>query len=139
MVKLDDEKISKSLGNLVFVSDLLKDWDPRAIRLAVLSHHYRFSWEWRDELMDEATERLSRWAASGAGSGGLKEVRAALDDDLHTDWAIEAIDKAINSKTRRLKSSPTTRHRFSWCRLADPVLYLLNGLPSSSYLFFSKP
>ena len=72
MVKLDGEKMSKSLGNLVFVSDLLKDWDPRAIRLAVLGHHYRFSWEWRNELIDEATERLSCWAASGAGSGGFE-------------------------------------------------------------------
>ncbi len=95
MVCLGGEKMSKSLGNLVFVSDLLKDWDPQAIRLAVVAHHYRHSWEWHDELMDEATERLQRWQAAGAGSGGLEDVRAALDDDLHSDWAIEAIDKAV--------------------------------------------
>ena len=44
MVCYEGEKMSKSLGNLVFVSELLKDWDPRAIRLAVLEHHYRSSW-----------------------------------------------------------------------------------------------
>ncbi|MGH9178012.1 MAG: cysteine--tRNA ligase, partial [Acidimicrobiales bacterium] len=41
MVRMDGEKMSKSLGNLVFVSDLRKEWDPRAIRLAVAANHYR--------------------------------------------------------------------------------------------------
>ena len=48
MVRLDGEKMSKSLGNLVFVSDLLDEWDPAAIRLAILAHHYRTPWEWND-------------------------------------------------------------------------------------------
>ena len=96
MVCYEGEKMSKSLGNLVFVSELLKDWDPRAIRLAVLGHHYRSSWEWQDEVMDEATERLERWQASGSGDGALEEVRAALDDDLGTPAAVEAIDAAVS-------------------------------------------
>ena len=61
MVRMDGEKMSKSLGNLVFVSDLLKEYDPRAVRLAVLAHHYRESWEWRPAMMIEAAERLDRW------------------------------------------------------------------------------
>lgn len=100
MVCYEGEKMSKSLGNLVFVSELLKDWDPRAIRLAVLGHHYRSSWEWQDEVMDEATERLERWQSAGAGAGAsdgaLEEVRAALDDDLSTPAAVEAIDAAVS-------------------------------------------
>ena len=100
MVCYEGEKMSKSLGNLVFVSELLKDWDPRAIRLAVLRHHYRSSWEWQDEVMDEATERLERWQSAGAGAGAsdgaLEEVRAALDDDLGTPAAVEAIDAAVS-------------------------------------------
>ena len=100
MVCYEGEKMSKSLGNLVFVSELLKDWDPRAIRLAVLGHHYRSSWEWQDEVMDEATERLERWQSAGAGAGAsdgaLEEVRAALDDDLSTPAAVEAIDAAAS-------------------------------------------
>lgn len=94
MVRMDGEKMSKSLGNLVFVSDLATQWDPGAIRLAVLCHHYRDSWEWRDSLMAEAQERLDRWVAAGAGDGALDQVRAALDDDLDTPGAIEAIDRA---------------------------------------------
>ena len=43
---LDGEKMSKSLGNLVFVGDLVKEWEPMAVRLALLGHHYREDWEW---------------------------------------------------------------------------------------------
>ena len=99
MVRMDGEKMSKSLGNLVFVSDLRKEWDTRAVRLAVLQHHYRTSWEWRDDLMAEATDRLRRWEAAGegtsAGDDTLDEVRAALDDDLDTPAAVAAIDEVV--------------------------------------------
>lgn len=97
MVRMDGEKMSKSLGNLVFVSDLAAEWDPRAIRLAVLGHHYRDSWEWNDALMPDAQERVDRWVAAGSGGGALEEVRAALDDDLDTPGAIAAIDRAVSA------------------------------------------
>jgi L-cysteine:1D-myo-inositol 2-amino-2-deoxy-alpha-D-glucopyranoside ligase len=94
MVRLDGVKMSKSLGNLVFVHDLLKDWDPAAIRLAVVSHHYRGDWDWHGGLLPEATERVTSWRATGTGAGALREVRHALDDDLDTPAAVEAIDAA---------------------------------------------
>jgi L-cysteine:1D-myo-inositol 2-amino-2-deoxy-alpha-D-glucopyranoside ligase len=95
MVSMDGEKMSKSLGNLVFVSDLRERYDPRAIRLAVLEHHYRTPWEWDDGLIDRAAARLARWAAGGpGGDAALEEVRAALDDDLDCPGAIAAIDEA---------------------------------------------
>ena len=94
MVRMDGEKMSKSLGNLVFVSDLVKEWDPRTIRLAVVGHHYRNSWEWDPALMGDNQDRVARLIASGNGGGGLDEVRAALDDDLDTPAAVAAIDRA---------------------------------------------
>jgi L-cysteine:1D-myo-inositol 2-amino-2-deoxy-alpha-D-glucopyranoside ligase len=94
MVRMDGEKMSKSLGNLVFVSELSKDWDPRSIRLACVGHHYRDSWEWHDDLMGAATERLSSWVAAGTGGAALDQVRAALDEDLDTPGAVAAIDAA---------------------------------------------
>jgi L-cysteine:1D-myo-inositol 2-amino-2-deoxy-alpha-D-glucopyranoside ligase len=101
MVRMDGEKMSKSLGNLVFVSELRKTWDTRAIRLAVLAHHYRTPWEWRDDLMPEAADRLARWQAAvtagGDGDAGLEEARAALDDDLDTPAALQAIDEAASA------------------------------------------
>ncbi len=95
MVRLGGEKMSKSLGNLVFVSDLLKDWEPAAVRLAILSQHYRSSWEWTEELMKMAAARLERWRRAGPGDAGLDEVRAALDDDLDTPRALVAVDAAV--------------------------------------------
>jgi L-cysteine:1D-myo-inositol 2-amino-2-deoxy-alpha-D-glucopyranoside ligase len=100
VVRLGPEKMSKSLGNLVFVSDLLKEWDPRAVRLAILSHHYRESWEWDDDHMPQATERLERWMAARSASASepvLDRVRAALDDDLDTPTALAAIDAAASA------------------------------------------
>jgi L-cysteine:1D-myo-inositol 2-amino-2-deoxy-alpha-D-glucopyranoside ligase len=94
MVRMDGEKMSKSLGNLVFVSDLRKQWDPRVIRLSIVAHHYRDSWEWDGEIMPEAELRLERWRAAGSGDGALDEVRARLDDDLDTPGAVAAIDAA---------------------------------------------
>ena len=94
MVRLDGTKMSKSLGNLVFVHDLLKEWEGSAIRLAVLTNHYRSDWDWHDGLMPEAADRLARWRAAGPGTGGLAEVRRALDADLDAPAAVAAIDAA---------------------------------------------
>jgi L-cysteine:1D-myo-inositol 2-amino-2-deoxy-alpha-D-glucopyranoside ligase len=99
MVGLGGTKMSKSLGNLVFVSDLLKDWEAPAIRLAIVGHHYRRDWEWTDELLPAAAARLDRWRAAGPGDGGLDDVRAALDNDLDTPLALDAVDAAASSGT----------------------------------------
>jgi len=94
MVCLDGHKMSKSLGNLVFVGDLVKEWDPAAVRLAILANHYRWDWSWEDDLMTTATARLDAWRTAGTGSAALEEVRAALDDDLDTPRCLAAIDAA---------------------------------------------
>ncbi|MCU1370429.1 MAG: mshC [Ilumatobacteraceae bacterium] len=94
MVRMDGEKMSKSLGNLVFVSELRKEWDARAIRLAAVANHYRTAWEWYDGIMPEAAARLDAWVAAGQGDGALEDVRSALDDDLDTPAAVAAIDRA---------------------------------------------
>ena len=106
MVWMDGYKMSKSRGNLVFVDQLRKRYDPRAIRLGLIVNHYRREWEWDEGLIDRATERLGKWAASSVdseqansreGEGGqavLDEVRERLDDDLDTPGAVAAIDAA---------------------------------------------
>lgn len=95
LVWKDGAKMSKSLGNLVFVSELRKQWDPRAIRLMILEHHYRHEWSWEDDCMAAATRRLAAWVDAGDGDGALDEVRRALDDDLDTPRALAAIDDAV--------------------------------------------
>jgi L-cysteine:1D-myo-inositol 2-amino-2-deoxy-alpha-D-glucopyranoside ligase len=94
MVRMDGEKMSKSLGNLVFVSDLLKAWDGAVIRTMLVENHYRTAWEWDDTRMPRAADRHARWRTAGEGDGALDDVRAALDDDLDTPAAVAAIDAA---------------------------------------------
>jgi len=99
----DGQKMSKSLGNLVFIDQLRKEYDPRAIRLAVLEHHYRHHWSWDDALMPRAAARLDSWMGASGRSGNeraLNDVRAALDDDLDTPAALAAIDAAVDGGRR---------------------------------------
>ena len=110
LVAFDGEKMSKSLGNLVLVSQLrAAGIEPAAIRLAILGHPYRSDWEWLrgDELL--ATERLARWRAGAArlvpldseldpeaddaaALALLDAVRHRLHDDLDTPGALELVD-----------------------------------------------
>ncbi|WP_329130256.1 cysteine--1-D-myo-inosityl 2-amino-2-deoxy-alpha-D-glucopyranoside ligase [Streptomyces sp. NBC_01476] len=100
MVALHGEKMSKSKGNLVFVSALRRSGvDPAAIRLALLGHHYRSDWEWTDAVLDEAVERLGRWRAAVSRPDGpaaealVEEIREALADDLDAPRALAAVDR----------------------------------------------
>ncbi len=99
MVGLDGEKMSKSRGNLVFVSKLRSSGaDPMAVRLALLAHHYRADWEWTDAELDAARTRLERWRAAAARPAGapvaatLAAVRDRLTDDLDAPGALAALD-----------------------------------------------
>lgn len=93
MVLLNGIKMSKSLGNLVFVGDLVEKWPAETVRLAIVSNHYRSSWDWQDSALEEAQEKVDRWRATGAGDNALQEVRRHLDNDLDVPSAIEAIDQ----------------------------------------------
>jgi L-cysteine:1D-myo-inositol 2-amino-2-deoxy-alpha-D-glucopyranoside ligase len=99
MLGLDGEKMSKSLGNLVFASHLRRDGtDPYAVRLALLSQHYRLDRPWNRDLLASAEARLVQWRSATAQSSGpdavpvLDQVRKRLADDLDTPGAIAAID-----------------------------------------------
>ncbi|MFF3213952.1 cysteine--1-D-myo-inosityl 2-amino-2-deoxy-alpha-D-glucopyranoside ligase [Streptomyces sp. NPDC002886] len=102
MVALHGEKMSKSKGNLVFVSALRRAGvDPAAIRLALLSHHYRADWEWTDAVLAEAVARLERWRAAVSRPDGVpaddlvEEVREALSNDLNAPAALAAVDRWV--------------------------------------------
>ncbi|WP_157247477.1 cysteine--1-D-myo-inosityl 2-amino-2-deoxy-alpha-D-glucopyranoside ligase [Nonomuraea typhae] len=98
MVALDGEKMSKSKGNLVFVSRLREGHDPMAIRLVLLAHHYREDWEYTPAQLAAAETRLARWREAAALPAGpqagelLREVRERLADDLDAPGAVAAVD-----------------------------------------------
>ena len=111
MVGLDGEKMSKSRGNLVFVSRLRESGvDPMAIRLALLGHHYRSDWEWTDADLVEAQDRLARWRSAVDQLAGppadalLAAVRESLSDDLNAPSALHAIDRWVEDL--RLHAGP---------------------------------
>ena len=99
MVAYQGTKMSKSLGNLVFISDLRKDHPPQAIRLALMGHHYRDDWEWFDGDILDGQARFDRLVqAAGLDDGPdpqpmIDAVRAAIDDDLDTVTARDALDR----------------------------------------------
>src|ERR1700761_6792521 len=77
MVGLDGEKMSKSLGNLVFVSRLVAGGeDPMAVRLALLAHHYHDDWEWTEAGLAAARDRLSRWRTATAAPSAPEATSA---------------------------------------------------------------
>ena len=99
MVAFEGEKMSKSLGNLVLVSELVgRGVDPRALRLALLAQHYRSDWEWTPTVLTIAEQRLARWNAWAAGGNTHDDglfvdvLRGLIADDLGMPRAIAAID-----------------------------------------------
>lgn len=100
MVAWQGHKMSKSRGNLVFVSVLRHEGvDPMAIRLALLAHHYRSDWTWTTQGLEGAEARLALWQAgirAGSGPDGVRvlaRVRAHLSHDLRTPEALDVIDE----------------------------------------------
>ncbi len=104
MVRLDGEKMSKSLGNLVFVSQLRESGtDPMAIRLAILAHHYREDWDWTGTTLPAAATRLDRWRsavrAGLRGPGGVThEPGPPRQEDSVPDQASNAVLAAIRER-----------------------------------------
>jgi L-cysteine:1D-myo-inositol 2-amino-2-deoxy-alpha-D-glucopyranoside ligase len=113
MIGLDGEKMSKSKGNLVFVSRLRADHvDPMAVRLGLLAGHYRTDREWTDDVLKVGHQRLARWreaAAAPVGAPGpdlLAEIRERLADDLDTPGALAAVDRWADATLAHTGTDP---------------------------------
>lgn len=121
LLEYEGEKMSKSLGNLVFVSGLRGDGvDPAAIRLLLLGQHYRHAWEYSTDKLETASRRLAQWRAAiteptgstesatvGAGEPGgmsgvqaLEQIRAHLAEDLDTPSALKVVDEWVEQGRR---------------------------------------
>jgi L-cysteine:1D-myo-inositol 2-amino-2-deoxy-alpha-D-glucopyranoside ligase len=99
MIGLDGEKMSKSKGNLVLVSQLRQaGHDPMAIRLALIAGHYRSDRDWSSQVLDEAESRLALWRSACSrneapdASDAVSAIRIALANDLNTAAALKAVD-----------------------------------------------
>ncbi|NIL88386.1 L-cysteine:1D-myo-inositol 2-amino-2-deoxy-alpha-D-glucopyranoside ligase [Rhodococcus fascians] len=130
MIGLDGEKMSKSRGNLVFVSKLrAENVDPAAVRLGLLAGHYRQDRPWSDEVLERAHTRLALWrraaALESAASADdvVNRLRQHLADDLDTPKALDALDAWASFAVERGGSDATAPGTF-----ADAVDALL-GVP----------
>lgn len=104
MVGLDGEKMSKSKRNLVLVSQLRsRGVDPQAIRVLLLSNHWRSEWSYTDEALEAAAQRLARWKAAlteaekadddaGVPSELQYALMSALANDLNAPAALDTLD-----------------------------------------------
>ncbi len=104
MVGYAGEKMSKSRGNLVFVSQLRNsDVDPMAIRLTLLGHHYRSDWEWVDSMLWDAVDQLADWRRAvslGAGAPAGPVVVGVLDalaNDLDAPTAVNLVNAWVQA------------------------------------------
>ncbi|MDI9930935.1 cysteine--1-D-myo-inosityl 2-amino-2-deoxy-alpha-D-glucopyranoside ligase [Rhodococcus sp. IEGM 1354] len=130
MIGLDGEKMSKSRGNLVFVSKLrAENVDPAAVRLGLLAGHYRQDRPWSDEVLERAHTRLALWrraAALGSAASAddvVNRLRQHLADDLDTPKALDALDAWASFAVERGGSDASAPGAF-----ADAVDALL-GVP----------
>ncbi len=106
MVYQGGEKMSKSLGNLTLVSDLLKDYSADAIRVVLQEHHYRYPWECFADDLQAATETVALFqqvrdivgsATNGEDTLLRDQFKAAMDNDLNTPQALFLLRQAAES------------------------------------------
>lgn len=111
-LSMDHEKMSKSLGNVLLVHDLVKSIPGEVLRLALLSAHYRQPLDWSDETIESARRMLDRLYGAVRGIAVRDSVAAAasppdalvaaLEDDLNTPKAMAeffAVAKTLNKAT----------------------------------------
>lgn len=102
MVRLANEKMSKSLGNLILARNLLQQYPSNAIRLALANHHYREAWDWEaaelpamQEWDDTFAQALVERSTGSEPFSTLESLRqgvlSTLDDDLNTPAAIQCL------------------------------------------------
>ena len=133
MIGLDGEKMSKSRGNLKFVSVMRNESvDVMALRIALLSGHYRTDRSWSDELLETAQARLTLWRRAIASPYGgeirpvIDKVIHALSSDLDTPRAFAAIDSwasgRVDALTVNTGDSDDIQNIGQFARFLDAVL-----------------
>jgi len=125
MIGLDGEKMSKSKGNLVFVSKLVAAGrDPMAIRWALMKDHYRDDRMWTEELLIAAESDLSalRSALAQTDVASTTELIDLIVDSLSDDLNTQGVIAAINSWVARTQSGETAGNANSLVKVLDALL-----------------
>ena len=127
MIHLDGEKMSKSKGNLVFVSKLLNQGiDPMVIRWALLSGHYQQDRSWSDELLQKSTSEVSllRSALAQSEVAETKELIQSIVSDLANNLDTQAALNRLIAWAKSSQSSPKVNESGLVSRAIDSLLGL---------------
>ncbi|MBI4671800.1 MAG: cysteine--tRNA ligase [Chloroflexi bacterium] len=134
MVGYDGEKMSKSLGNLVMVSDLLKQHTPDSLRLYLAKHHYRKPWEFTSADLDTSLSECTQLTQAVQTSSGdrhamdFEYARAAfertLDDDLNSPAAANVLCELSNAILEHADVGRDVREAQTWLRRAASIFGL---------------
>ena len=137
-VNVDSTKMSKSLGNVVLVHDLLDEAPGEVVRLALLNAHYRQPLDWSDDVLVEARRKLDRlynalrkvsgWESDWAEATPSPEFTQALDDDINTPRALAALF-ALAREINRLGNDPEAVQLARQLRAGAELLGLLGSDP----------
>jgi len=103
MVMCEGEKMSKSLGNLILVKDLLKQYSPSAVRWLLLSHHYRHPWEYDIEELRNYELRITdlKNKLKQKDLGNWDTIEKFMEDDLNTPEALRYLETECAGETLR--------------------------------------
>jgi cysteinyl-tRNA synthetase len=144
-VRVDDEKMSKSLGNFFTIREVLKQYDAEVVRFFILRAHYRSPLNYSDTHLDDARVALTRLytalkdldpalAAIDWDEPHAVKFRAAMDDDFNTPEAIAALFELANevNRTRSLRAAAQLKALAAVLGLLerDPVVFL-QALPAA--------
>jgi len=133
MVQMADSKMSKSLGNILLIKDLLNDMPGEVIRLSLMSSHYRQPLKWSDDLVDQSKKTLNTFYSFLGQYEDIditninvnEEILSSLSDDINTPKAISV----LHSMFKDLKKDP------------DNIELRSSFIKSANFmgLLFSKP
>ena len=136
MLNFGGAKMSKSLGNIEKVHDLVRAHPPEALRYALLSAHYRQPLEWSDALIEQSIRTLDRLYGTLRDLGDVDaepripaDIEMILDDDLNTPAALAEIAR-LASEARKAESIEARREAKSVLLGAGKVLGLLQQSPA---------
>ena len=117
------EKMSKSLGNLVLVSEVLKKHSADALRYLLLSHHYRTPWEFKEKQLNAAEKKVTYFkkllqsindSPKATGGKSLKKFEIAMDNDLDTPSALLIMENAFSLEDRETAKKISSTLGFSF-------------------------
>jgi cysteinyl-tRNA synthetase len=139
-VRIDDEKMSKSLGNFFTIREVTEKYDPEVLRYFILTSHYRSPLNYSDKALDNAKSALTTLytALRGVGVGSVdsteteyhQRVRSAMDDDFNTAEVLPVLfDLAKEVNRYKEKDNEKAKHYASVLRELSGMIGLLNQEP----------